>query len=167
MRCSIARFRSISLIEPLMQKKASLRASGKRRLTTAVVVAVILLFLVFAPMPMRGPGDAATAPSPSYGSGARSMEMCRRFMFTRAARRCGDVLAALKATGSGARTWRRPMQNTRQRCSPWRTTWRMGRAVRRRPRSNRFSVLRLHASARLDAPVALAIDGVMVSMPKP
>ena len=53
----------ISLIEPLMQKKASLlRTSGKRRLTTAVVAAAILLFLVFCPMPMRVSGDALIAP---------------------------------------------------------------------------------------------------------
>jgi multidrug resistance efflux pump len=53
----------ISLIEPLMQRKASLlRTSGKRRLVTAVVAAAILLFLVFCPMPMRVTGDALIAP---------------------------------------------------------------------------------------------------------
>ncbi len=53
----------ISLIEPLMQKKASLmRTSGKRGLTTAFVAAVIVLFLVFCPLPMRVSGDAVVAP---------------------------------------------------------------------------------------------------------
>jgi RND family efflux transporter MFP subunit len=53
----------ISLLEPLMQKRAALlRTSRGRRLTMAGVVAAIVLFLVFCPLPMRVSGDAVVAP---------------------------------------------------------------------------------------------------------
>jgi transcriptional regulator with GAF, ATPase, and Fis domain/multidrug efflux pump subunit AcrA (membrane-fusion protein) len=53
----------ISLLEPLMQKRAALlRTSRGRRLTMAAVVAAIVLFLVFCPLPMRVSGDAVVAP---------------------------------------------------------------------------------------------------------
>jgi multidrug resistance efflux pump/transcriptional regulator with GAF, ATPase, and Fis domain len=52
----------ISLLEPLIQKRAALlRTSGGRRLTVASVVAVVVLFLVFCPLPMRVTGDAVVA----------------------------------------------------------------------------------------------------------
>jgi RND family efflux transporter MFP subunit len=53
----------ISLLEPLMQKRAALlRTSRGRRLTFAAVAAAIALFLVFCPLPMRVSGDAVVAP---------------------------------------------------------------------------------------------------------
>ncbi len=53
----------ISLLEPLMMRKRALfRTSRGRRLTYAVVAAVVVLFLVFCPFPMRITGDAVVAP---------------------------------------------------------------------------------------------------------
>jgi len=47
----------ISLLEPLMQKRAALlRTSGSRRMTMAVLAAAVVLFLVFCPLPMRVTG---------------------------------------------------------------------------------------------------------------
>jgi RND family efflux transporter MFP subunit len=53
----------ISLLEPLMQRRAALlRTSGGRRLTFGLIVAAIVLFLVFCPLPMRVTGEATVAP---------------------------------------------------------------------------------------------------------
>jgi GAF domain-containing protein/multidrug resistance efflux pump len=53
----------ISLIEPLVAKRAALmRTSRGRRLTMAGLLAVATLFLVFCPLPMRISGDAVVAP---------------------------------------------------------------------------------------------------------
>jgi GAF domain-containing protein/multidrug resistance efflux pump len=53
----------ISLLEPLVQRKqALLRTSGSRRLTYAVVLFAVALFLVFCPLPMRVTGEATVAP---------------------------------------------------------------------------------------------------------
>jgi GAF domain-containing protein/multidrug resistance efflux pump len=53
----------ISLLEPLVQKKlALLRTSRSRRLTYLAVSAVVALFLIFCPLPMRVTGDANVAP---------------------------------------------------------------------------------------------------------
>jgi RND family efflux transporter MFP subunit len=53
----------ISLLEPLMQKRAALlRTSGSRRMTMAVIAAAVVLFLVFCPLPMRVTGEATVAP---------------------------------------------------------------------------------------------------------
>jgi GAF domain-containing protein len=53
----------ISLLEPLMQKRAALlRTNRGRRLTVAAIVAAVVLFLVFCPLPMRISGDAVVAP---------------------------------------------------------------------------------------------------------
>ncbi len=53
----------ISLLEPLMQKRAALlRTSGSRRMAMAVIAAVVVLFMVFVPLPMRVSGDATVAP---------------------------------------------------------------------------------------------------------
>jgi transcriptional regulator with GAF, ATPase, and Fis domain/multidrug resistance efflux pump len=52
----------ISILEPLMQKKiALLSTSRSRRLTYAAVAAVVALFLVFCPLPMRVSGDATVS----------------------------------------------------------------------------------------------------------
>ena len=53
----------ISLLEPLMQKRAALlRTSGSRRMAMGVIAAAVVLFLVFVPLPMRVSGDATVAP---------------------------------------------------------------------------------------------------------
>lgn len=53
----------ISVIEPLMQKRAALmRTSGGRRLTFAAIAVAVALFLVFCPLPMRVAGTAVVAP---------------------------------------------------------------------------------------------------------
>jgi len=53
----------ISLLEPLMQRRAALlRTSGGRRLTFGLILAAIVLFLVFCPLPMRVTGEATVAP---------------------------------------------------------------------------------------------------------
>jgi RND family efflux transporter MFP subunit len=53
----------ISLLEPLMQRRAALlRTTGGRRATFAGIVALIVLFLVFCPLPMRVTGEATVAP---------------------------------------------------------------------------------------------------------
>ena len=53
----------ISLLEPLMQKRAALlRTSRGRRLTMAAAVAASAAFLIFCPLPMRVSGDAVVAP---------------------------------------------------------------------------------------------------------
>ena len=53
----------ISLIEPLIQKRAALlRTSRNRRLVAAGVAAAVVLFLVFCPLPMRVTGNAIVAP---------------------------------------------------------------------------------------------------------
>jgi transcriptional regulator with GAF, ATPase, and Fis domain/multidrug resistance efflux pump len=53
----------ISLIEPLVARRAALmRTSRGRRLTAAVLLAAAILFLVFCPLPMRISGDAVVAP---------------------------------------------------------------------------------------------------------
>ena len=53
----------ISLLEPLMQRRAALlRTTGSRRATFAGIVALIVLFLVFCPLPMRVTGEATVAP---------------------------------------------------------------------------------------------------------
>jgi transcriptional regulator with GAF, ATPase, and Fis domain/biotin carboxyl carrier protein len=53
----------IGLLEPLMQKKrALLRTSGKRRLVYGAMGAVVVLFLVFCPLPMRVAGEAVVEP---------------------------------------------------------------------------------------------------------
>jgi len=52
----------ISLLEPLMQKRAALlRTNRGRRLTFAAIAAAVVLFLVFCPLPMRVSGDAVVA----------------------------------------------------------------------------------------------------------
>jgi multidrug resistance efflux pump/transcriptional regulator with GAF, ATPase, and Fis domain len=52
----------ISLLEPLVQKRAALmRTSRGRRLTFSAIAAVVILFLVFCPLPMRVTGDAVVA----------------------------------------------------------------------------------------------------------
>ena len=87
----------ISLIEPLMQKKASLlRTSGKRRLTTAVVAAAIALFLIFCPLPMRVTGDALVAPQ-HLVTVAAPVEGNVQAVYAHEGQRvaAGDVLAAL------------------------------------------------------------------------
>ena len=87
----------ISLIEPLMQKKARLlRTSGKRRLTTAIVAAVILLFLIFCPMPMRVSGDALIAPQ-HLVTVAAPVDGNVQAVYVHEGQRvaAGDVLAAL------------------------------------------------------------------------
>jgi GAF domain-containing protein len=53
----------ISLLEPLLQKRAALlRTDRGRSLTIATVLAAIILFLAFCPLPMRVSGDAVVAP---------------------------------------------------------------------------------------------------------
>lgn len=53
----------ISLLEPLVQKRAALmRTSRGRRLTLAAVAAAVVLVLVFCPLPMRIAGNAVIAP---------------------------------------------------------------------------------------------------------
>ena len=53
----------ISLLEPLVQKRAALmRTSRGRRLTIASVAAAVVLVLVFCPLPMRVAGNAVIAP---------------------------------------------------------------------------------------------------------
>jgi RND family efflux transporter MFP subunit len=53
----------ISLIEPLVQKRAALlRTSRSRSLTYALVAAAVALILIFCPLPMRVTGDAVIAP---------------------------------------------------------------------------------------------------------
>jgi transcriptional regulator with GAF, ATPase, and Fis domain len=53
----------IGLLEPLMQKKREiLRTSGSRRLFYGGVTAVVLLFLLFCPLPMRVSGEAVVGP---------------------------------------------------------------------------------------------------------
>jgi GAF domain-containing protein len=53
----------ISLIEPLIKKRAALlRTSANRRLVAAGVAAAVVLFLVFFPLPMRVTGNAIVAP---------------------------------------------------------------------------------------------------------
>jgi len=53
----------IGLLEPLMQKKREiLRTSGSRRLFYGGVMAAVLLFLVFCPLPMRVSGEVMVEP---------------------------------------------------------------------------------------------------------
>ncbi|MGB0122409.1 MAG: GAF domain-containing protein [Silvibacterium sp.] len=53
----------ISLLEPLVQRKqALLRSSRSRRISFALGMALVVLFLVFCPLPMRVAGDAVIAP---------------------------------------------------------------------------------------------------------
>ncbi|HEY3705397.1 MAG TPA: GAF domain-containing protein [Terracidiphilus sp.] len=53
----------ISLLEPLMQKRAALlRSTGRRRLAYAGMAAAIALFLIFCPLPMRVSGVAVIVP---------------------------------------------------------------------------------------------------------
>jgi len=53
----------IGLLEPLMQKKREiLRTSGSRRLFYGGVTAVVLLFLLFCPLPMRVSGEVTVEP---------------------------------------------------------------------------------------------------------
>jgi RND family efflux transporter MFP subunit len=53
----------ISLLEPLMQKRAALlRTTRRRRLVYAAAAAVMVLFLVVCPLPMRVAGDAVVEP---------------------------------------------------------------------------------------------------------
>ncbi len=53
----------ISLIEPLMQRRAALlRTTGRRRLTFAATAAVVVLLLIFCPLPMRVSGVAVVVP---------------------------------------------------------------------------------------------------------
>jgi GAF domain-containing protein len=53
----------ISLLEPLVQRKrALLRTSGSRRLSLVGGLALLTLFLVFCPLPMRVTGEAVVAP---------------------------------------------------------------------------------------------------------
>lgn len=53
----------ISLLEPLMQKRAALlRTTRRRRLAYAAGAAALLLFLVFCPLPMRVEGGAVVEP---------------------------------------------------------------------------------------------------------
>jgi len=53
----------IGLLEPMMQKRREiLRTSGSRRLFYGGVVAVVLLFLLFCPLPMRISGEATVGP---------------------------------------------------------------------------------------------------------
>jgi transcriptional regulator with GAF, ATPase, and Fis domain/multidrug resistance efflux pump len=66
----------ISLLEPLIQKRAALlRTTGRRRLTYAAAAFVVAAFLIFCPLPMRVAGDAvveaqhlATVAAPADGS---------------------------------------------------------------------------------------------------
>jgi multidrug resistance efflux pump len=52
----------ISILEPLVQRKiALLSTSRSRRLTFAAIAAVVALFLIFCPLPMRVTGDATVA----------------------------------------------------------------------------------------------------------
>ncbi len=53
----------IGLLEPLMQRKRQiLRTSGSQRLFYGGVTAVVLLFLLFCPLPMRLSGEAIVEP---------------------------------------------------------------------------------------------------------
>jgi len=53
----------INLLEPLvLRKRALLRTSGSRRLVYGTAAAVVTLFLVFCPLPMRITGAAAVGP---------------------------------------------------------------------------------------------------------
>jgi transcriptional regulator with GAF, ATPase, and Fis domain len=53
----------IGLLEPLMQKKRELlRTSGSRRLVYGGAAAVVAVFLVFCPLPMRVSGEAVVEP---------------------------------------------------------------------------------------------------------
>jgi len=53
----------ISLLEPLIQKRAALlRTSGRRWLVYAAMAAAVVLVLVFCPLPMRVTGNATVAP---------------------------------------------------------------------------------------------------------
>jgi RND family efflux transporter MFP subunit len=52
----------ISLLEPLMQKRAALlRTTQRRRMAYAAAAAAVVLFLVICPLPMRVEGDAVVA----------------------------------------------------------------------------------------------------------
>jgi RND family efflux transporter MFP subunit len=53
----------ISLLEPLMRKRAALlRTTRRRRVVYASVAAVVLLFLLLCPLPMRVAGNAVVVP---------------------------------------------------------------------------------------------------------
>jgi len=53
----------ISLLEPLVQKRAALlRTTGRRRLAYAAAAAAVVLFLAVCPLPMRVEGDAVVEP---------------------------------------------------------------------------------------------------------
>jgi transcriptional regulator with GAF, ATPase, and Fis domain len=53
----------IGLLEPLMQKRRELlRTSGNRRMVYGVSIALLLLFLIFCPLPMRISGAATVEP---------------------------------------------------------------------------------------------------------
>ncbi len=53
----------ISLLEPLMQKRAALlRTTPRRRVVYASVAAAVLLFLLLCPLPMRVAGNAVVVP---------------------------------------------------------------------------------------------------------
>jgi RND family efflux transporter MFP subunit len=53
----------ISLLEPLMKKRAALlRTTGRRRVAYAAAAAAVGLFLAFCPLPMRLAGDAVVEP---------------------------------------------------------------------------------------------------------
>lgn len=56
----------ISLIEPVLERKRRFMAMRKRnRVTTGVLAAAALLFLIFVPVPLRVDGDAVVAPTRS------------------------------------------------------------------------------------------------------
>ena len=54
----------ISIIEPVLERKRKFMAMRKRkRVTTAVLAAAVVLFLIFFPIPLRISGDAVVAPT--------------------------------------------------------------------------------------------------------
>ena len=75
----------ISLLEPLMQKRAALlRTSGGRRLAMAAVAAAVVLFLVLCPLPMRVQGTRPSRRSTWLRWPRRWTAMLRRSMRMRA-----------------------------------------------------------------------------------
>ncbi|MGD0730166.1 MAG: efflux RND transporter periplasmic adaptor subunit [Terracidiphilus sp.] len=87
----------ISLIEPLIRKRAALlRTSLSRRLTIAAVAAAVVLFLIFCPLPMRVAGDATVAPQ-HLVTVAAPVEGNVEAVFAHEGQRvaAGDVLGAL------------------------------------------------------------------------
>jgi RND family efflux transporter MFP subunit len=87
----------ISLLEPLvLRKRALFRTSRSRRLVYAAAAAVVLLFLVLCPLPMRIAGDAVVAPQQLVSIAAPlDGNVARVFAHEGQRVAAGDVLGAM------------------------------------------------------------------------